>query len=92
MIKKKHIKIQDKKKLCPNCNGKVFNATVKCKLLINNKSCNHHFISRREANLHIEGDVKKLKISTESIELLFPYKAKILPFIIPSMLVIKLNF
>ena len=95
MIKKTHSKIQDKKKLCPNCNGKVFNATVKCKLLINNRTCNHRFMSRRASKiLHTSDNVKKTKVLKDAfeIELLFPYQAKILQYIIPSKVVIKLNF
>ena len=41
MIKKKpYNQVRDKKKLCPNCNNKVFNATIICKNIdIDGKIC-----------------------------------------------------
>ena len=37
--KKTYNQVRDKKKLCPNCNNKVFNATVICKNVKDGKTC-----------------------------------------------------
>tara|TARA_Y100001958_G_C21247801_1_gene579624 strand:+ start:6111 stop:6641 length:531 start_codon:yes stop_codon:yes gene_type:complete len=37
--KKTYNQIRDKKKICPNCNNKVFNATVICKNIKDEKTC-----------------------------------------------------
>ena len=37
--KKTYNQVRDKKKLCPNCNNKVFNATVICKNIKDGKTC-----------------------------------------------------
>jgi hypothetical protein len=97
MIKKTRSKIQDKKKLCPNCNRKVFNATITCKHSINNKICNHHFISKRVGNLQADDNIKnniknKVLIDYIDVKLLFPYQVKTVQCIIPPKLLIKLNF
>tara|TARA_B100001123_G_scaffold415525_1_gene516118 strand:+ start:181 stop:579 length:399 start_codon:yes stop_codon:yes gene_type:complete len=40
-----------KKKLCPKCNRRVYNATLTCKLLDNNKECGYKFVSRKQKEL-----------------------------------------
>ena len=45
----KYNKCYKKKKICPQCNGKVYNATLICKLLKNNNQiCGYKFISRKK--------------------------------------------
>ena len=44
----KYNQINEKKKICPQCNGKVYNATSVCKLLKDNKKCGYKFISRKQ--------------------------------------------
>ena len=41
----------EKKKICPKCNGKVYNATLTCKLLDNNEECGYKFVSRKQKEL-----------------------------------------
>lgn len=47
----KYIQCNEKKKICPRCNGKVYNATLTCKLLKDNKRCGYKFISRKQKEL-----------------------------------------
>lgn len=42
---------KEKKKLCPKCNRRVYNATLICKLLDNNKECGYKFVSRKQKEL-----------------------------------------
>ena len=44
----KYVQRNEKKKICPQCNGKVYNATLICKLLKDNKKCGYKFISRKQ--------------------------------------------
>ena len=103
-IKKNYVQTKDKKKVCPRCNGRVFNGTKKCKLLKNNIVCAYSFISRREAKLKyvfkhdlntIEKTVEDIKYINNlakhhDIACLSPYKIKEhKKIIIPSKNIIK---
>ena len=102
-VKKNYVQTKDKKKVCPRCNGKVFNGTKTCKLFKNNIKCNYRFISRREAKLKyifkhnlntIEDIVEDIRhinnlAKQYKLEYLFPYKIIKRNYIIPSNKIIK---
>tara|TARA_B100001248_G_scaffold249643_1_gene223003 strand:+ start:27 stop:464 length:438 start_codon:yes stop_codon:yes gene_type:complete len=64
-VKKKYVQKKDKKKICPKCNGFVFNATRTCKLISNDIVCGHKFISLRQVKLlneNLKKNLVKIKI------------------------------
>ena len=63
----KYNQVKDKKKLCPLCNGRVFNATRKCQLIVNNQKCGYFFISKRQKkSLNENKKLEEIKKSEEN--------------------------
>ena len=84
MVKNKLKKdIKPKKKICPKCKGKVYNATQVCKLNYNNTVCNFKFISKRNLkdnflNNSILNDIILLNkiFNNYNFNFIFPYRVK----------------
>jgi hypothetical protein len=72
----------EKKKICPKCNGKVYNATLTCKLVNNNKKCNYYFISKKQKILY-NNDIQIINklAKFKDITCLSPYEERELQII-----------
>ena len=71
----------EKKKICPKCNGKVYNATLICKLLNNNKECSYKFVSRNQKKYSSDIQIINQLAKFKDIRCLSPYKERELEII-----------